>query len=123
MSGDLRDRELRLQMAQQGRQRVILRRLEGVVLQPLQLNAYRVIVAVVLALPAGTPSVPCAVQHGHKLDYFTAASDDEVRRHLQSPNLFEVGVCRPVELIGEELLDLRATILARRKADGMDDGQ
>ena len=54
-----------------------------------------------------------------ELQQLAAASHDEMRRHLQPADRLEVGMRVPVELVGEELLDLIAAVDARRQADRM----
>jgi hypothetical protein len=103
--------------------RSVLGRLEGIALQPFQLYAYGVVVAVVLPLPAGLAGMPGAPVAIYKLYDLACAADEVVCRHFNPAYGLEVGVGVPIERVGEELFNLRPTVLAWGQADGMDDQQ
>lgn len=103
-------------MAQVGQRRV-LGRLEPVAFQPFELDADRVVIAVVATAPTGRAGVPGALVSIDKLNQFTVTPDEEVSRYFGTSNLFKVGVGLPVKLIGEQLFDFRATILAWWQTD------
>ena len=67
--------------------------------------------------------MPGAMVAADKLPKQAAALDIKVGRYLQAPNALKVGVCVPVELVGEEPLHRVATVLAWRQADGVDHNQ
>jgi len=67
--------------------------------------------------------MPGAVMHRYELEQFTVTTNHEVRRDFGSPDLLEVGVGIPVELVGEQALDFVSAIDAWGQADRVDDGQ
>ena len=92
-----------------------MRWLKGLALQPFQLNADRVIVAIGAAPVFRPAGMPCPVIAADKLPECAIAPDIEVGRDLQSPDLPKVGVCVPVQLVGEQRLHLVAAVLAGRQ--------
>ena len=76
----------------QGLQRFVLCSGKRVALQPLQLYADGVVIAVVTAPVVGGASVPGTVIATDKLPDFSAALDVEMRGHLQALNTFEIRV-------------------------------
>lgn len=100
-------------------QGLVLRGLEGVALQPFQLYAYGIVVAVGAALPFGAAGMPGPVVARDELNHLAGAANEKVRRHLQPPDGLEVGVSVPVQRVGEQLLHLRPAVLAGRQADGV----
>ncbi len=115
--GHVLQRVTRRQLVAQRGQGLVLRRFEGAALQPFELDADGVIVAIGLALPLRGPGVPGAALAIHKLQQLAAAANKVVRRHLQPADALKVGVRLPIERAGKQLLHLRAAILPRRQAD------
>ena len=98
-------------------QRVILTVLEGGALDPLKLDAYRIIIAGAATQVIRNTCVPCALITADKLPKFALAPDVKVRRHLHAQDGLEVGVFIPVKLIGKQALDMIATVLPGWQAD------
>src|SRR3990167_4936235 len=67
--------------------------------------------------------MPGAVVGGHELEQFAVAPNQEMGRDFGASNQLEVGVGVPVQLVGEQALDLVTTIVAGGQADGMNQGQ
>jgi len=63
--------------------------------------------------------MPCTVVAADELPDFALPLNEEMRRHLETANALEVRVCTPIQLVGEQLLDVLGAILARWQADGM----
>ncbi len=63
--------------------------------------------------------MPGAALAIYKLQQLATAADEIVRRHLQPADALKVGVRLPIERAGKQLLHLRAAILPRRQADGV----
>ena len=63
--------------------------------------------------------MPGAVVATDKLPQFAIAADIKMRRYGQALYAFEIGVSVPVQLIGKQLLNLAAHVLARWQADAM----
>ena len=59
----------------------------------------------------------------YKLIQLTCAGNKKMRRNLQPLNFLKIGVCTPVQLIGEKLLNAAVTKVARWQADGVDNDQ
>lgn len=98
-------------------QRVILTVFKDRTLDPLELDADRVVIAVAAAKVIGNTRVPRALIAADKLPKFPLALNVKVRRHLHAQDGLKVGVFVPVKLIGKQALDLIAAILAWRQAD------
>jgi hypothetical protein len=63
--------------------------------------------------------MPRALIAGHELQYPAVSANEEVRRDAQAAQAVEVRVRCMVETVGEEALDLIATVPPRRQADRM----
>jgi hypothetical protein len=100
-----------------------LQGLKGVAFQSLEFNANRVVVAVLLAPISRLASMPCSVVATDKLPNFASPLNEKVRRNFKASNALKVGVCVPIELVGEQLLDLTTAIHTRGQADGMNHDQ
>lgn len=109
-------------LAQLG-QGLVLRWLEGIALQPFQFNADGIVVAVAAALPARLTCVPGPVVARHELDHFPCAAYEEVAGDFHAAYGLKVGVGVPVQGVREELLNLRAAVLAGGEADGVEDDE
>ena len=107
----------------QGGECLVLCTSEDITFQSFQLNADGEIVAVVLPLEAGSTSVPGALVAADELRDLAMAVDDEVRRDFDAFDLLKVGMCLPVQRVGEQRCDFTAAKLARWQADGVDDDQ
>jgi hypothetical protein len=106
-----------LQFSKQRQQAVILRGGEIAVVDAFELDADGEIVAALAAAPARSAGVPGACGERHELQQFTAASDQEMRRHAQAGEIGERGMRRRVQPVGEQALDRVAGVLAARQAD------
>jgi len=119
MTGDVSDRVLlqngRAQRAQCG----VLGGFKRRAVEPLQLDADTVVIAVGAAPVAGSTGVPGALITAYKLPQAAVALDEKMRRHLKALDGLKVGVLLPVELVGEQLFHFRPTVLTRRQADAM----
>ena len=98
-------------------ERFVLRGFKVFPLHAFELDADGVVVAVVTAPVARNPSMPGALLCADKLPQLTTAPDVEMRRHLQTFHLLEVGVLVPVQLVRKQALHLVAAVLAWRQAD------
>lgn len=112
-----------LQVLAQAGQLDVLSVFKRVSLQTLEFNANRVIVAVVPPSVAGLSCVPSPVLGADKLPQASIASNIKVGGHFQVPDLPEVRVGIPVQLVGKQGLDLVTSILSGRQADGVDHQQ
>ena len=65
--------------------------------------------------------MPCALRKRHELHEAAIAPDQQVRRHLEAPDLPKVRVGIPVELVRKQCLDLRPPKLTRRQTDAVND--
>ena len=92
MSCNLKPRVTLPQSGAQGCKTFVLRRLKRVSLQAFELYANGKIVAIVAAVEARLPRVPCALAGSDKLPQLTISANVEVRGDLQVPDLFKVGV-------------------------------
>jgi hypothetical protein len=97
--------------------------LKHLTFKALELNANRIVVAVVPASVGGCASMPRSVVAADKLPNCASALNEKVRRNFKAPNALKVGVCVPIELVGEQLLDLTTAIHTRWQADGMNHDQ
>lgn len=107
------------QLGAQLRELHILHGLEGLAFKAFEFDADGEVVAVGSATPlrgAGMPSPgPC----GRKLLHMAAAANHKMARHLEPANLLEIRVGVEIELVGKELFDFGAAVLAGRQADGV----
>lgn len=88
-------------------------------LESFQFDTDRVVVAIGAAAVGRCTGMPGSVIAADKLPQGAIAPNVEVRRHLQPPDLPKVRVGVPVQLIGEQGLDLVAAVLTGRQADGV----
>jgi hypothetical protein len=98
----------------QGSQGLVLRGLKGKSLEAFELDPDGVIVALLAPAIGRHTGVPGALVTTDKLEQLTSAPDQEMGRHLQTPNLLELGVGVKVELVREELLDASPAVLSGR---------
>ena len=123
MSGHMGDRVVLMQILAKASQLQILGWRKHTAFQTLQLNADRVVIALGTSTVLGLPRMPGPVLGADKLDQSAITSDEKMGRHLQAPDLLEIRVGIPVQLVREKGLHLWAAILARRQADRMDHHQ
>lgn len=123
MSGHMGDGVVAAQKLAKLAQLLVLGRFKVPPFQAFEFNAHRVVVAVGAAPVLGLPGMPSPVIGADELPEAAIALDVEMRRHLQSPNLREIRMCVPVQLVGEEVLHLVTAKLARWQADGVDHQQ
>lgn len=123
VTGDGGDGAYLSQVLAQADKAFVLHWIERIAFQPFQLDTDGVIVAVGSVHPDRLTRMPGTVEYADELNDFARASDQEMRRHLKSADGFEIRVCRPVQLVGEQQLDFIAAILAWWKADRMHDDQ
>ena len=112
-----------VQVQAQPTQLLILSVLEHIALQAFEFNTDRVVIALGATSVFGLTGMPGPIVGADKLPQAAVTPDIKVRGHLQAPDLCEIRVGIPVELVGEQRLHLLATVLAGRQADGMDDEQ
>jgi len=67
--------------------------------------------------------MPCPFGEWHELYELSIAPDKQMGRDFQAPDLAEVLVTVPVQRIGKQSFDFRATELARRQADAVQDDE
>ena len=101
----------------------VLRGFKQFALQALQLDTYRVVVAVVAPTVTRSAGVPGSCIATDKLPDFTPPLDIKMGRYLQTFNRFEVRMGIPVQCVGKQLLNLGTTINAWWQADRMQDDQ
>ena len=111
------------QTAQQGNQAAILRWLEGLPFQTLQFDSNGEIVAVVAPLPVRGSSVPGTLIARNVLRDASPPVDHEMRRNLQTTNLLEIGVGRPIELVGKKQPNRITAVNPWWQADGVQNQQ
>src|SRR5213595_802291 len=92
VAGDVRDRIALRDRGRQLRERLVLRGLEAVAFQAFELDADRIVVAVLASAPARSPGMPGAVAAIDELPQLAAAADVEVRRHLHALDRLEIRV-------------------------------
>ena len=85
--------------AQQARQRCVLGRLEALALEPLELDADRVVIAAFTADPGGSAGMPGALIARHELQHATIAADEEMCRYAQAAKALEVAMLARVEAV------------------------
>ncbi len=95
----------------------VLSLFKWVTFEALKLYAYGVIVAMASAPILRLSCMPSAVVDADKLPKCAVASNIKVSRHLQAPDLREIGVSVPVQLVGEQRLNFVASILTGWQAD------
>ena len=100
-------------------ERRVLGRLERVAFQSFELNADRVIIAVVSPAVVRLTCMPGPVIATDKLQNLATAPHIKVAGNLHAFYLAKVGVLRPVELVGEKRLHFVAAIHPRGQTDGM----
>lgn len=123
MARQMSNRVLALDVLAQKSQLPVLGVFKGIAFKTFKFNADRVVVAIASAPVFGLPGVPGAVIAAHKLPQRAITANVEVRRDFQSANALIVGVCIPIELVGEQALNRIATVLAWGQADGVDHDQ
>jgi hypothetical protein len=67
--------------------------------------------------------MPCAVIAADKLPQRAITANEKVRGDFQPSDALKVGVCVPIELVGEQALHGIAAVLAGRQADGVENDQ
>lgn len=67
--------------------------------------------------------MPSTVIATDKLQEFTGAEDEKMRRYLDAPDALEIRVLVPIKLIGKQVLYMVSAILARWQADRMQHNQ
>jgi hypothetical protein len=111
------------QATQQRDQAAVLRWLEGLPFQTLQFDSNGEIVAVVASLPVRGSSVPGTLVARNVLRDASPPVDHEMRRNLQATNLLEIGVGRPIELVGKKQLNRIAAVNPWWQTDGVQNYQ
>lgn len=123
MARQMGNRVLARQVCAQAGQLRVLDIFESVAFQALKLDPDRIIIALMASSVMGFTSMPGAVLCADKLPQCTIATDIEVRGDLQAPNLPEVRVCVPVQLVREQVLHFGAAVLAWGQTDGVNHQQ
>ncbi len=123
MSSDMRNRVPIPQLSAQVRQCFVLRVFEGVAFQAFEFNANRIVVAVVPFSPGGCAGVPSPGICVYELNQLAIPTNKKVGRDFHAPDALEVGMGRPVQLIGEELLDFGSSVSPGWQADRMHNDQ
>jgi hypothetical protein len=98
----------------------VLHILVGRVVGAFQLDADGKIVAAGAALELRQPRVPGPRAEGHELHGCAVAPYQDMRRDPAGGNGGEVRMCLAGQRPGEQLLDPRSAVLARRQTDAMD---
>jgi|GEM_PF-6877509 len=65
--------------------------------------------------------MPGSIKQADKLDKGSIPAYQQVGRHLNAFDGLEIGVCRVVKAVAEEVFYFRTAELARRQADVVDD--
>ena len=123
MPSHMRDGVALTQCRAQGAQGFVLGRLKGFAFQAFELDADRVVVALLAPTVAGNARMPGLVLATDELHQLTTASYHKVGRNLQATDLLKIRVRVEIEPIREQGFDLGSAINARRQADGVDDDQ
>lgn len=123
MPGHMGDRMVVMQVLAKVGQLHILSLCKHIAFQALQLDADRVVVALGAPAVFRLSGMPGPVLGADKLDQSPITANEKMGRHLQAPDLREIGVSIPVQLVREKGLHLWTTILARGQADGVDHHQ
>lgn len=96
---------------------------EDIALQAFQFNADRIVIALGTTSVLGLSGMPRPVVGADKLPQAAVTPDVKVRGDLQAPDLCEIRMRIPVQLVGEQRLHFLATVLTGWQADGVDDQQ
>lgn len=123
MARNMGNRVLAMQISAQLGKPLILGIFKGVAFQAFQLDPDRVVIALMTPSVLGNTGMPGPILGTDKLPQHAIATDVEVGGDLQAPNLPEIGVCVPVQPVGEQVLHLVTTVLTRRQTDGVDHHQ
>lgn len=91
----------------------------GHVIRALQLDTDGKVIALFLALKAGTSGMPGTVQTTDELDNRSIPSDQRVSRHLQPGNGLKIRMGTCIEPVTEEVFDVAAAKFSRRQTDIM----
>ena len=67
--------------------------------------------------------MPGTVITADKLPELATAANIEMRGYGETPDALEIGVCLPVQLVGEQLLHFIAAVLTWRQTDRMQHDQ
>lgn len=116
---DVRNRIVVGQCGAQGAEGFVLAGFKSLAIQSLQFNANGEIVAIVLAIEVGNPSVPCPVIATHQLPQLAFSADEKMGRNLQTFQALKVRVFVDRQLVGEQIQHMRGAIFPRWQADGM----
>lgn len=119
VANDLGHRIASRQSAQQVGERSILRGLEGVAFETLQLDADREVIAVTAPMPTRVAGMPRTILTRNELQQISLTSNQKVRRNLNAANALIVWIRLPIESVGEQALYPVAAIDPGREADGM----
>ena len=104
---------------QHRRQDLILPVIVGCAVFALKLNANGKVITTAAATKTGLAGVPRTLGKRHKLNELAVASDQQMRRNLETRDLSKVRMRAPVELVQEQRLDLTAAKIPGGKADAM----
>ncbi len=96
---------------------------KAVAFESFELNADRVVIAARSPSVLRLPCVPGAVIATDKLPKGAISANVKVRGDFQPPYALKVGVCIPIELVGEQSLHSIAAILTWWEADRVDHDQ
>ena len=119
VTGNVRNRVGLRKILAQLSQGLVLRGLEALALQALQLDANGVVVAVAAPPVAGVAGMPGPVVGADTLPEAAVSTDKKVGRYLQTANLLKVRVRLPVQAVGEQLQHFGAAIVTWGQADGV----
>lgn len=86
----------------------------------LDFDSDRKIIAAGASPKTGGAGMPRAPPKRHELDQCAITPYEKMGGNLQVRDLLEVGMCRVIDTVGEEILDVRPAEAARREADAMD---
>lgn len=123
VAGDVGNRLVLEQGGAQTGERFILAILKKPVVHPFQLDANRVVVAIVASPVVRNPGMPGAFVDAHELLQFTAAPDEKMGRHGHALDTFKVRMGFPIQLVGKQALHLISPVLAGRQTDGVQHNQ
>ncbi len=123
MTCDMGNRVTLKDGATQATQLCVLGVLEGIAFESFEFNANGIIVAIISSAVTGNAGMPSTVIATDKLQEFTGAEDEKMRRYLDAPDALEIRVLVPIKLIGKQVLYMVSAILARWQADRMQHNQ